>query len=757
MNYQQQVLNLLKEQAQSIKELEQAVGIEGADDYKALVKDLVILEQTGKIKRTKNDRYIINYHQIEGTLSQNKKGFGFVRPTEDTIEDIFIAPNEIKNAMDGDTVLVEVIRGRGGKDEGIIKEITKRAVTQVVGTYTGAKHFGFVIPDDKHIQQDIFIPKNQNLGAIDGHKVIVELTKYPDGESNPEGIVKAILGHKNDPGVDILSIIYAHGINIEFTEAALKQAQDVPDEISKLDREGRTDLRDVLTITIDGADAKDLDDAISVQKLSNGHFKLIVSIADVSYYVTEGSPLDNDAYERGTSVYLVDRVIPMIPHRLSNGICSLNPNEDRLAMSCEMEFDATGKVVHHKIYESVIHSDERMTYDEVNLILEQHDNAVMNKYSHLTDTLFAAQELNELLINQRQQRGEVDFDFKEAKVLVNAEGVPYEVAIRNRGLGERLIESFMLAANETVAEHFHRMDVPFIYRIHEEPKPEKIKRFFEFITNFGIVVSGETENIHPKTLQKIAQEIKGQPEELVISTLMLRSMQQAKYSEASLGHFGLSAEYYTHFTSPIRRYPDLIVHRLIRKYLIEHSIKQQDMDKLEEQLVEISEHTSKRERRAVDAERATDALKKAEFMVQHIGEEYEGIISSVAGFGMFVELENTIEGMVHNTNLTDDYYRFDDRSMSLIGERTAKVFKIGDKVKVKVLDVNVDERMIDFSIVGMTPRETSRKAVPVHIKAKEARTNTQNKPRKKGRGKAKATNNKPFYKAKGLKTKRKKK
>ncbi|TDL98897.1 ribonuclease R [Macrococcus brunensis] len=755
---QTDILNILqtrKGEALAISDIEQALALSNADEFKELVKMLVELEQKGKIKRTKEDRYmLIDSEYVEGIVSQNKKGFAFVRPATEGIEDIFIPPNAINQAMDGDTVLVKVFKGRDGREEGVIKEITNRAITTVVGTYTEAKHFGFVLPDDKRITQDIFIPKKRNLGAVEGHKVLVELTAYPDGNSNPEGHVTAILGHKNDPGVDILSIIYQHRINIDFAPDAIKEAERVPDAISPQDIKGRRDLRDKLTITIDGADAKDLDDAISLERKGENYL-LTVSIADVSHYVTEGSALDREAYERGTSVYLVDRVIPMIPHRLSNGICSLNPQVDRLTMSCEMEITPQGEIINHDIFQSVIYSDERMTYSDVNEILDG-DKELREKYAHIVPMIEDAQELNTILAAMRKRRGEVDFDFKEAKILVNEDGVPFDVAIRERGKGERLIESFMLAANETIAEHFHHMKVPFIYRIHEEPKADKIKRFFEFIANFGIMVRGGTENIHPKTLQTIAKEIKGKPEEMVISTLMLRSMQQAKYSEQSLGHFGLSAQYYTHFTSPIRRYPDLIVHRLIRKYLIEKSMDDAAQDKWEDLLVEISDHTSKRERRAVDAERDTDDLKKAEYMLQHVGEEFEGIISSVANFGMFVELENTIEGMVHNTNMTDDYYHFDERQMALIGERGGKVFRIGDKVKIKVLSVNIDERMIDFSIVGMEPRQIERKSRGTVIRTeKKAGRDDNRKPRGKGRnnrsGSSNNGNKKPFYKAKAVK------
>ncbi|MDU4450136.1 MAG: ribonuclease R, partial [Staphylococcus lugdunensis] len=557
------------------------------------------------------------------------------------------------------------------------------------------------------------------------------------------------------------------------------EAEAVPDEISPSEIEGRTDLRDELTITIDGADAKDLDDAISVKALKNGNTELTVSIADVSYYVTEDSQLDKEAYDRGTSVYLVDRVIPMIPHRLSNGICSLNPDVDRLTLSCRMEINARGEVVNHDIFDSVIHSDYRMTYDAVNQIITEKDPEVRQQYEALTPMLDLAQDLSQRLIQMRRRRGEIDFDISEAKVLVNSEGIPTDVVTRQRGDGERLIESFMLAANETVAEHFSNLDVPFIYRVHEQPKSERLRQFFDFITNFGIMIKGTGEDIHPATLQSIQAEVEGRPEQMVISTMMLRSMQQAHYDDVNLGHFGLSAEYYTHFTSPIRRYPDLTVHRLIRKYLIEHSMDSKTQHYWAEKLPEIAEHTSQRERRAIDAERDTDELKKAEYMIQHIGDQFEGIISSVANFGMFVELPNTIEGMVHISNMTDDYYHFEERQMALIGERLAKVFRIGDTVKVKVTHVDVDERMIDFQIVGMPISQSSsqRPARGKTIQAKtrgkaldkskndgQRRKKSKKSKQRKGKNARKKekngqTNHKPFYKDKSVKkkTRRKKK
>ncbi len=783
MNLKEEIIAIIKSadyEPMSVSDFQDALGLSSADSFRDLIKILVELEQTGMVTRTKQDRYQkqqqkTNSGLVRGTLSQNKKGFAFLRPDDQEMEDIFIPPTKINRAMDGDVVLVEVKKSRGdfrkGKFEGEVKAIESHSIKQVVGTFSEARHFGFVVPDDKRIMQDIFVPKGQELGAVEGHKVLVQITQYSDGTNSPEGQISAILGHKNDPGVDILSIIYQHGIEIEFPDDVLKEAENVPETIQPDELKGRRDLRDELTITIDGADAKDLDDAIAVKKLDNGNTELTVSIADVSYYVTEGSALDREAYDRATSVYLVDRVIPMIPHRLSNGICSLNPEVDRLAMSCRMEIDAQGQVVKHEIFESVIHSNARMTYDAVNRIITDKDAATRAQYPEIVPMLDLAQTLSQQLIAMRKKRGEIDFDIKEAKVIVNEEGIPKEVVTRERGEGERLIESFMLIANETVAEHFNQMEVPFIYRIHEQPKSERLRQFFDFITNFGIMVKGTGEDIHPSTLQNIHEEIAGRPEDMVISTMMLRSMQQARYDADNLGHFGLAADYYTHFTSPIRRYPDLIVHRLVRKYLIEKSMDGRAMHEWEEKLPQIAEHTSNRERRAIDAERDTDELKKAEFMIQHIGDEFQGVISSVANFGMFVELPNTIEGMVNMQNMSDDYYHFDERQMALIGERKAKVYRIGDVVKVKVIHVDVDERQIDFQIVGMPidvsskrERDPRGKTIQAKTKGTQFEKTDKKKKRKSRKGKnarqrdkSGNTQHKPFYKGKKVKKKARKK
>lgn len=707
-----QLLNYMKDEAYkplTVQEMEEAFGIEDSSQFKDFVKALVLMEERGLVVRTRSNRYGLpeKMNLIRGKLSGHAKGFAFVIPDEPGMDDIFIPPNETNNAMHGDIVLARVSsESSGQRREGTVVRILERGVQQIVGTYTESKHFGFVIPDDKKFASDIFIPKAASKGAVEGHKVVVKLTTYPEGRKSAEGEVTEILGHKNDPGVDILSIIHKHGLPMEFPSDVLEQAEQTPEQISEKEIENRRDLRNQTIVTIDGADAKDLDDAVTVTKLENGNYKLGVHIADVTYYVQENSAIDAEAADRATSVYLVDRVIPMIPHRLSNGICSLNPKVDRLTLSCEMEITSEGEVVNHEIFQSVIKTTERMTYSDVNKILEDKDEELIERYKSLVPMFQLMEELAQVLRTKRMHRGAIDFDFKEAKVLVDQDGAPQDVVIRERSVAEKLIEEFMLAANETVAEHFHWMDVPFIYRIHEDPKEDKLRRFFEFITNFGYIVKGTANAIHPRALQEIIEEVQGKPEEMVISTVMLRSMQQAKYDPESLGHFGLSTEFYTHFTSPIRRYPDLIVHRLIRTYLIEGKLDSATQEKWDSILPDIADHSSNMERRAVDAERETDELKKAEYMMDKIGVEYDGIISSVTNFGMFVELPNTIEGLIHVSYMTDDYYRYEERQLAMIGERTGNVFRIGDEITVRVINVNKDERSIDFEIVGMkgTPR-----------------------------------------------------
>ncbi|UNL84715.1 ribonuclease R [Priestia koreensis] len=727
----------------TVKELEEVFGIEDSSTFKLFVKALVEMEDQGLIIRTRSNRYGLpeKMNLLRGKFIGHAKGFAFVDPEDTELDDIFIPPNETGNAMHGDIVLARVAtKSSGSRQEGTIVKIIERGTKEIVGTYTESRNFGFVIADDKKIVSDIFIPKKAKNGAIDGHKVIVRLTSYPEGRMSAEGEVIEILGHKNDPGVDIISVIHKHGLPTAFPENVLQQANDTPETINEDEIKNRRDLRDQMIVTIDGADAKDLDDAVTVTKLDNGHYKLGVHIADVSYYVTEDSAIDVEAQDRGTSVYLVDRVIPMIPHRLSNGICSLNPQVDRLTLSCEMEINSHGEVVKHEIFQSVIKTTERMTYSDVKKILDDKDPELLERYEPLVPMFELMGELAGVLRKKRMDRGAIDFDFKEAKVLVDEEGKPSDVVLRERSVAERLIEEFMLVANETVAEHFHWMKIPFIYRIHEEPNEEKLTRFFEFVANFGYTIKGKGNDVHPRALQELLEEVHGNPEEMVVSTVMLRSMKQARYAPDSLGHFGLSTEFYTHFTSPIRRYPDLIVHRLIRTYLIEGKVDENTRAKWAELLPEIAEHSSNMERRAVDAERETDDMKKAEYMADKVGEVFDGIISSVTNFGVFVELENTVEGLIHVSDLTDDYYRYDDRQYAMIGERTGNVLRIGDEITVRVVDVNKEERSVDFVVEGMKgSQRRERKARPTVIKGKQ---DGRKKPTKK-QGGERSTRRKP--------------
>ncbi|MEK4404750.1 MULTISPECIES: ribonuclease R [unclassified Sporosarcina] len=766
---QQKLLSLMKEESYkplTVQEIQEVLGFEQAAEFKELVKMLVDLEQKGQIIRSKSNRYGVpeGMNLLRGKFIGHAKGFGFVAPDVEGMDDVFIPPHEVNGAMNGDTVLIRVVNATsGGRREGAITRVVERKTTKVVGMYQNNKGFGFVVPDDKKLPMDVFIGKGDSLDAVDGHKVVVEITDWPVDGKSATGMVTQILGHRNDPGVDILSIIHKHGIEVDFPQAVLDQANKIPEEVQEEDLFKRRDLREELSITIDGADAKDLDDAISVVKNDNGSYILSVHISDVSYYVTENSAMGDDAYDRGTSVYLTDRVIPMLPHRLSNGICSLNPGVDRLTLSCTMTIDRNGKVVEHEIFESVIRSKERMTYNEVYKIIEEKDEELSEKYAHVVPMINHMADLAAILKQKREDRGAIDFNFKESKILVDEKGWPTDVVIMERTVSERLIEEFMLAANETIAEHFHWLKVPFIYRIHEDPKAEKLQRFFEFLTNFGVVVKGTGNKVHPKALQEIVESIEGLPEETVISTMLLRSMQQAKYLDQSLGHFGLSTEFYTHFTAPIRRFPDLIVHRLIRTYLIEKDMSTQTLAHWSAILADIAEHTSERERRAVEAERDTESLKKAQFMLDKIGEEFEGVISSVTNFGLFVELENTIEGLVHVSHMTDDYYRFDDRQMMMIGERSGKQYRLGDEVTVKVIAVKPEESTIDFEIVGMKQDfRRTRKETPkvIHAKKKDGdnksgdkskdkkKTGTYSKKKKFYEGAAKKAGTKPKPKKK---------
>ncbi|GEN29863.1 ribonuclease R [Cerasibacillus quisquiliarum] len=702
---EERILTYFRENEQkplSVHELEEALEAYEADAFKALVIALNRLEETGKLVRTRKNRFGLpeRMNLVRGHIQMHAKGFAFLLPDDEEQQDIYIHHSDLNSAMNNDLVLVRVEKTgeSGNRPEGSVIRILERGTTEIVGTFEDNHSFGFVVADDKRVPNDIFIPKSKTNGAIQGHKVVAKITKFPEEKRSAEGEIIKILGHENDPGIDILSIIYKHGIHIEFPEDVIQHAASIQDSVSDEEIKERRDLRSEMIVTIDGADAKDLDDAVTVSKLENGHYKLGVHIADVSYYIEENSPMDQEALERGTSVYLVDRVIPMIPHRLSNGICSLNPRVDRLTLSCEMEIDSTGKVVQHEIFQSVIRTTERMTYEDVNKILVDKDLALREKYKELVPMFEQMEKLAKILRGKRMGRGAIDFDFKEAKVLVNEEGKAVDVVIRERSVAERIIEEFMLAANETVAEHFYWLNVPFVYRIHENPDEDKLQSFFEFLSGMGIRVKGVAHDIHPQQLQKILENVAERPEEMIVSKLMLRSMKQAKYDPNSIGHFGLAATYYTHFTSPIRRYPDLIVHRLIRTYLIHKQMSKKVIHKWEQLLPDITKHASLMERRAVDAERETDDLKKAEYMLDKIGDVFKGVISSVTSFGLFVELENTVEGLVHVSYLTDDYYHFDEKSYSLIGEMTRKIYRIGQEVNVRVINVNLEERVVDFEI-----------------------------------------------------------
>lgn len=711
---EEEILNFMRETAykpMTYQELEQHFGISQAQDFKEFVKLLNAIEQDGKIILTRTNRYGVPERMdlIRGRVQAHAKGFAFLIPDDRDHPDVYINANDLKSAMNGDIVLVRVTSrsAAGGKLEGEIIRIVKRAITQVVGIFQNNESYGFVLPDDKRINRDIFIPKNAFNGAVDGEKVVVRIVNYPEGRSAAEGEVAEVLGHKDDPGVDIISIIRKHQLPEAFPEEVLAEAEQAPDSITdeEIVQQGRRDLRDKTIVTIDGEDAKDLDDAVNVELLPNGHYLLGVHIADVGYYVREGSELDKEAYNRGCSVYLVDRVIPMLPHRLSNGICSLNPQVDRLTLSCEMEFDENMKVVNHDVFTSVIRTKERMTYTNVRKILEDEDPELMERYSGLVDTFRLMKELALKLRGNRMRRGAVDFDFQESKVIVDEKGKAVDIVKRERSIAEQMIEEFMLAANETVAEHFHWLKVPFIYRIHENPDPERLQNFLAFAENFGYHVKGRGNSIHPRALQGLLEDIQGTKEQTVISTMMLRSMKQAKYDAETSGHFGLAAEYYSHFTSPIRRYPDLAIHRVIRE-VIENkgTLSNKRQEYLASRMPDVAQQSSERERVAVEAERDTDQLKKAEYMLDKVGEEFDGMISSVTNFGMFIELENSVEGLIRLSALTDDYYHFDEKVMSLIGERTAKVFRIGDELKIRVARVNMDDHTIDFELIDMKPR-----------------------------------------------------
>ena len=695
----EKIIKILKksDKALSIYELKDLLGISSIQDIKELNETLTTLENDFVVYHTNKNKYMLleDSHLLKGIMRVNKKGFGFVE-VDNREEDIYVSENNLNGAIHGDIVLVEIISKKTAKDvEGRILRVVKRPVTRYVGEINFRKNNGYVTLDDKKVKVEIEVKKEDSLNAVDGHKVVVELGKKINNHKY-QGKVVEIIGHKNDPGVDILSIVYKYNINVDFPDDVKEQVSMMPMEVNEEELKDRRDLRDTVIFTIDGDDTKDIDDAISIKKLSNGHYELGVHIADVSYYVKEGIPLDNEAMERGTSVYLVDRVIPMLPHELSNGICSLNPNVDRLAISCVMEFDSNGKQIKYDIFPSVIRSRIQMTYKKVNSILE--DNVIPEGYEDFADDLRLMKELADILRAMKVRRGYIDFDVDEAKILVDENCVPTDVVLRNRGTGEMLIEDFMIAANECVATHIYFMNLPFIYRVHDMPKEEKIRSYLSFIGNLGYQIPGNIKDFKPKSMQKLIEYLSDKKEFKILSELLLRSMQKAIYQKENIGHYGLASSCYTHFTSPIRRYPDTTVHRLLRTYLFNHDMSSDTIRHWDEKLVYVAEHSSSRERASVDCEREVEDMKMAEYMEKHIGEEFEGMISTVTNFGMFVELDNLIEGLVPIKDM-NDFFHYDEERMTLTGERSHVKYTIGERVVVKVVRASKEEKMIDFEVV----------------------------------------------------------
>lgn len=690
------------------------VSSDDRPEFKRLLQELLT---EGKIQVNKRGRYSIPEQPLLiGTFRAHQNGFGFVE-IEGREEDLYIHETRVNGAFHQDTVEVRILPRQGGqRQEAEIVRIVARGMTQVVGTYQKSKTFGFVVPDNPRIPMDIFVPQERSKGAVDGHKVVVEITDYgvsaagdsaASGKSaasagryssrptrNPEGKVVEILGHINDPGVDILSIVRSFEIPEEFPEKVKNQAERCPMEVSEADMAGRLDLRDLMMVTIDGEDAKDLDDAVSLTR-EGENYCLGVHIADVTNYVQENSALDREALKRGTSIYLTDRVIPMLPHALSNGICSLNAGEDRLALSCLMTVSPKGEVLDYQLAETVIHVDRRMTYTSVAAILEQDDPQECETYREFVPMFREMAELSAILRNKRHQRGAIDFDFPESKILLDRDGCPVEIKPYERNTATKLIEDFMLLANETVAQHFYWLQLPFVYRTHENPDPDKIKKLSLFVHNFGYSIKIGQEETHPKELQKLLEKAEGTPEEALISRLTLRSLKQAKYTTDCDGHFGLASRYYCHFTSPIRRYPDLQIHRIIKEQL-RGRLKDERIAHYEQILDSVAKQSSKTERRAEEAERETDKLKKTQYMEQHIGEIYEGVISGITAWGLYVELPNTVEGLVHVSRLPGDYFYYDEANCEMVGDRTGITYKLGQKLTVQVHFADRFNRTIDF-------------------------------------------------------------
>lgn len=724
------------EKKYTAQQINDILRLHGTPAYNRVLKALAILEGEDKIYVNNRNQFKLTpvNQTITGNFRANDKGFGFVRYADDE-PDVFIARSNTMHAINDDEVEVKIIKpanpwGDNGA-EGQITQILSHGVHQIVGEFmpysdvqikkTGL--LGYVKSHEKKLSQNPVFLKSQGLHPQWGDMVQVDITGYPSAEfpRSMVGVAIKIIGNKNAPGVDEMAIVYQNEVKAEFPEEVVAASEKIPDHLVAKDWAGRRDNTQQVTVTIDGDDSKDFDDAVTLWKLENGNYHLGVHIADVTHYVSANSLLDNEAFERGTSTYLVDRVIPMLPFRLSNGICSLNPNEERCVLTCDMEINEQGAVVRHEIYPSVIKSHARLTYNNVNQILAGNVE-LCSRYRDLVPMLQDMAQLHQILFAMRHQRGALDFEETEAQIIVDDQGKPIDIKLRERGTAEKMIESFMLAANETVAEHYNKLHVPFLYRVHEQPDADKIKNFFELASSFGLSVPGNSADVTPKMLQQVLEKVAGKPQELVITTMLLRSLQQAKYSPEPLGHFGMAAKYYTHFTSPIRRYPDLMVHRMIHSYA-DQGIGTDVQNHWAQQLDEVAVQTSACERKSIDVERAVDDLKKAEFMEDKVGQVFEAVISSVTSFGMFIALENTVEGLVHISNLLDDYYEFHEKELALVGKRTHKTYKMGDPIKVRLIRADAQQRQVDFEPV-LTAEEQERVKIEQQRRAsKRSRTN----------------------------------
>jgi len=694
------ILKLMQDKAYRPLLLKELIGLFNVSRKERLVfKEMIgdMLEK-GLIVKIRGDRYGLpgKMNLITGVLQGHPDGYGFVKSDLEGEADLFVPKRNMMGAMHNDRVVARIESAdRGGRLEGRIIRILERFHSRIVGRFERGKNFGFVIPSDRKISHDIYISPKLFNKAKDGDVVVAKIITYPQKTRNPEGEIIKVLGRSSTPGIDTGMIIEEYELPTEFPEDVITEAEALPGEVAESMLKERVDLRSLKTVTIDGERAKDFDDAVSIEKLPDGRFRLWVHIADVSYYVPWGSELDNESYNRGTSVYLPDRVIPMFPERLSNHICSLNPREDRLTLTAEMMFDGNGNRINYKIYESVINSNERMTYTAVKEILEDEDSKIISRYSDLIETFHLMRELCLKLRAKRMGRGSIDFDLPEPEIILDLQSKTINIVRSERNIAHQIIEEFMLAANETIAQHMGNKEIPFIYRVHESPDEDKIMEFNEFMEDLGYKF--KLNHQQPKTFQRLLNKLEGKTEETLINQLLLRSMKQARYSTENIGHFGLASQHYTHFTSPIRRYPDLIVHRLIKEVSKNRRVKEDRRSMLDAKLKDIAKHSSERERLSMEAEREVVELKKLEFMQDKIGSEYDGVISGVVAFGFFVELEDIlVEGLVRVTSMYDDFYRFEERQHRLAGDRTDKVYRLGDKVRVRVDKVDMEKRKIDF-------------------------------------------------------------